>query len=300
MQEAQISFNQLALESIEIAAMVDPYQPDIPEGVEIPAVEAVNWVKSHRNCDLRPRLVDGSTGEARLIDTGAQLSATRRLPTDIRDDSVNLVAVNGSRINTYGERDIKIKIGRKEYKIPAVICDVKQDILGIDFIHKYKLSLQWTDDQSELRLVDKRAQISKALKIVTVPSEIARADHLEPVSERRLAVDGPQSDPFRPPATPSDVQAMHKVLFEVACVKRLGQAECDNRGDPLKLHDPEYQEMILRYPKLLDPTFKKGKPIHKVWHRIDTADHPPCKSKRRPILQNSEKAEKGRLAWENS
>ena len=143
LQEAQVKFNALALESIEIAASIDPFQPNLPEGVEIPAVEAVGWIRGHRNCDLRPRLVDKSTGVARLIDTGAQLSATKRLPEDVRDDSVNLVAVNGSRINTYGEREIKVKIGRKEYRIPAVICDVKQDILGIDFII-YLLRGVWT------------------------------------------------------------------------------------------------------------------------------------------------------------
>ena len=121
LQKAQNSFSQLALESIEIAASIDPYQSDLPEGVEVPAVDAVRWIKGHRNCDLRPRLVDDSTGVARLIDTGAQLSATKRLPTDVRDDSVNLVAVNGSRINTYGERDIEVKIGRKKYTIPAIV-----------------------------------------------------------------------------------------------------------------------------------------------------------------------------------
>ena len=180
-QEAQNKFNQLALESIEIAASIDPYASDLPEGVEIPAVEAVNWTRGHRNCDLRPRLVDGATGEARLIDTGAQLSATKRLPSDVRDDSVNLVAVNGSRISTYGERIIEVKINRKMYRIPAVVCDVKQDILGIDFINKYKLSMQWDDyDQSELFLVDRKADIRAPLKIVTVPTEIARANYLEP------------------------------------------------------------------------------------------------------------------------
>ena len=54
LQEAQVKFNALALESIEIAAAIDPFQSDLPEGVEIPAVDAVGWIKGHRNCDLRP------------------------------------------------------------------------------------------------------------------------------------------------------------------------------------------------------------------------------------------------------
>ena len=110
----------------------------------VPTIEAVNMLTAGR-VDLRPRLVDSSTGEARLLDSGAQISATRRRPEDKIDTSVNLVAVNGSKINTYGVRNLEIKIGRKQYSIPAVICDVRQDILGADFVNKYKLGLEWDD-----------------------------------------------------------------------------------------------------------------------------------------------------------
>ena len=239
MQEAQEIFNQLTIESIEIAASIDPFQTDLPEGVEIPAVEAVGWTKGHRSCDLRPRLVDGSTGEARLIDTGAQLSATKRLPTDIKDDSVNLVAVNGSRISTYGEREIKVKIGRKEYRIKAIVCDVKQDILGIDFINKYKLSMQWDDDtQSELFLVDRKADIRAPLRIVTVPTEITRAQYLESASQSAGSQVPSNFNAVRPPQTrAATAQDMHRVLFEVACVQKLGQADNINVSNPLEIHE---------------------------------------------------------------
>ena len=49
-------------------------------------------------------------------------------------------------------------------------------------------------------------------------------------------------------------------------------------------HDPEYVALIKSHPELLNPNFQKGKPVHNVWHRIDTADHAPCKAKRRPVL----------------
>ena len=40
--------------------------------------------------------------------------------------------------------------------MPAIICDVGQDILGADFINKYKLGMEWDDfDQTELFLSDK-------------------------------------------------------------------------------------------------------------------------------------------------
>ena len=55
----------------------------LPVGEIIPSIEAVDWFKSHKNVDIRPRLVDSSSGEARLLDSGAQLSATRRRPEEL-------------------------------------------------------------------------------------------------------------------------------------------------------------------------------------------------------------------------
>ena len=68
LKEAQNRFSELAAEAFEIAALVDPFKPDMEVGVEIPAVEAVNW--SVGNVDIRPRLIDGATGEPRLLDSG--------------------------------------------------------------------------------------------------------------------------------------------------------------------------------------------------------------------------------------
>ena len=131
---------QITLNSIEIASF---------ESEVIPTIEAIKMWNEGRNVDLRPRLVDSSTGEPRLLDSGAQISATKKRPEDKLDTSINLVAVNGSKINSYGVRELKVKINRKEYRIPAMICDIKQDILGADFIDKYRLGLEWDDfDQS--------------------------------------------------------------------------------------------------------------------------------------------------------
>ena len=101
------------------------------------------------------------------------LSATARKPGDKIDNSVRLVAVNGSSIPTYGIREIELKINRKTYRIPAMICDINQDILGMDFVDKYKLGLEWDDfDQSELFLVDKRSQIKTLLKMVIIGTSV--------------------------------------------------------------------------------------------------------------------------------
>ena len=144
--------------ALSVAQEVNPFVPDMQVGVEVSACDAYHWTR--RNVDIRPRLVDKATGLARLIDSGSQISVTAKRSEDKIDNSVKLVAVNGSRIDTFGVRDIEVKINRKSYKVSAVICDVDQDILGMDFLNIYKLNLEWNEvDQSELYIVDKKAQI---------------------------------------------------------------------------------------------------------------------------------------------
>ena len=261
----------------------------------IPTLDAVGW-SFKGNVDVRPRLVDKSTGQSRLIDSGAQITATVRGPEDKPDHSFTLVAVNGSNIPTYGIREITVKIGRKPYKIPAVICDIKEDILGMDFIHKYKLGFEWDDyTQSELFIVDKRAQIKAPLQIVTVPVDLQRTHHMVP------APDDATSNPWSGEAPKPQVSAQ-TVAFEVACMKALGEPEKEEQIEDieqkLRQHPEEYVKLIKSHPKLLNPTFSKGPPIHNVYHKIETGNHPPCRTKRRPLIANAEKAEKGRKAWQ--
>ena len=90
----------LSSDGLKIAAMLLEEEP--PVGKVIPALGAVDWARSH-DVDIRPRLVEPS-GEVRLIDSGSQISVTRRRPGDQLDSTLKLIAVNGSRINTYGVR----------------------------------------------------------------------------------------------------------------------------------------------------------------------------------------------------
>ena len=221
--------SSFAIESMEIPV------PSFPVGEIIPSIEAVDWNKKGHNVDIRPRLVDSSSGEARLLDSGAQLSAARKGPNDTLDESVKLVAVNGSKIPTYGTRDLVVKINRKTYRIKAVVCDIKQDILGFDFITKYKLNLEWDDfDQSELFLVDKKAKIRKSVKIVTVPTTITRAHHLEsvasPVNSSYPSSASPPSD-SKVPLSEVSARSSARVAttaFEISCMKELTKPE--NKG----------------------------------------------------------------------
>ena len=58
-------------------------------------------------------------------------------------------------------------------------ANVKQHILGMDFLNKYKLNLEWDDiDQSDLFIVDRKAQIRSKLQVITVPTDKPRLHYL--------------------------------------------------------------------------------------------------------------------------
>ena len=55
----------------------------------------------------------------------------------------------------------------------------------------------------------------------------------------------------------------------------------------------KYQALLDKYPRVQQVTFNKH-PRHNVTHSIDTADHPPCMAKPRPIMPGTHKYEEGK------
>ena len=88
-------------------------------------------------------------------------------PDDKVNDDVLLEGVDGRwrRFDCYGKRKLKIKIGRKQYKI-----EIEQyaPILGWDFFRRYRLDLIW-GDYGDLFLRDKKAKIAKRIENVAYP-----------------------------------------------------------------------------------------------------------------------------------
>ena len=107
--------------------------------------------------------------------------------------------------------------------MPAIICDIPQDILGADFTDKYKLGFEWDDfNQTELYITDKKAQSKTLLQMVTVPSDLQRISFVNrenlPLLAEQVQVPkqwlkaAPKPKPVNP-VTP----------FEVACMKKLDE-----------------------------------------------------------------------------
>ena len=170
----------------------------------------------------------------------------------------------------------------------------------MDFIAKFKLNFEWDEfDQSELYLVNRKAQIKTLLQIVTVPTDTPRVHSLD---SGGTGLPDLLSKSVKSVATPSSGISNDVIAFEVACMKMLDKSNINTKKsveEQLKMHDSRYVQMIKTHPELLNPSFTKGEPAHGVFHRIDTPPgHPPCKTKRRPIIMNSAKAAAGKAAWE--
>ena len=83
----------------------------------------------------------------------------------------------------------------------------------MDFINKYKLGLEWDDyNQSKLFIVDKKAKIKSPLKIVTVPTSLPRAHHLETLHQA-AGLPPIEHIPAR--------QSSEATFFGVSCMKQL-------------------------------------------------------------------------------
>ena len=84
-----------------------------------------------------------------LIDTGACISllpAKSFAPKNAKPESPYLQAANGTLINTYGERYLNVNIGlRRDFLFQFIIADVKNAIIGADFLAKHKLSINMAD-----------------------------------------------------------------------------------------------------------------------------------------------------------
>ena len=137
---------------------------------------------------------------------------------------------------TYGSRELKIRLGRKEYSILAKVTDVKQPIIGMDLIAKYKLGFDWEGD--DLYVIDKKASINHKLSFVTIaPNSVPTVKEVQ-----------------------SPVQSK-QILFETACVQNLEQKQTANFNTSeadlkklLKTVPEPYRKLVEKYD-ILKPNF---------------------------------------------
>ena len=120
---------QMAIESIETEAVQEffPFMT-APQMAEIDD-------KLDTSVDIRPRIFDRISKEHILLDSGAQVSVWPKTYFKSPEiDSLELKAVNKSKLSTYGSVTKSVQIEWKTYRKKVIIADVEKPILGQDFI----------------------------------------------------------------------------------------------------------------------------------------------------------------------
>ena len=86
-------------------------------------------------------LTDSISGADFVIDTGASISAypVAMLHSTPPASPTFLVAANGSKIATYGEKKISFCLNGEHYSWTFLIADVKKPLVGKDFLSSYEL-----------------------------------------------------------------------------------------------------------------------------------------------------------------
>ena len=114
-----------------------------------------------------------------LIDTGAAVSVLPKSCTNrISDaDCLPLVAANNSTINTYGNCERVVDVGlKREYPWTFIVADVKQPIIGADFLIHYNLLV----DLRSRCLRDMRTGLAIAASLSSIrPLSLNRVDTVQ-------------------------------------------------------------------------------------------------------------------------
>ncbi|GBN69383.1 hypothetical protein AVEN_170430-1 [Araneus ventricosus] len=119
-------------------------------------------IKGQNNCRLV--IHNRPSGLNFLVDTGADISvippssAERCKPKSL----LNLLAANGTKLNTYGTRNLSLNIGlRRIFPWSFITVDVSRPILGADFLTHYGIVI----DLKSKSLRDQQTTLTSTGKI---------------------------------------------------------------------------------------------------------------------------------------
>ena len=101
-------------EGVKVKDTEDPdTKPDFKVGQIVAAIDAVNFKGKIDGLDIRPKIFDNVTKSWVLLDSGSCVSCQPPGPKDVLDPTFKLKSVNGGLINTYGTKEMILRIGRK-------------------------------------------------------------------------------------------------------------------------------------------------------------------------------------------
>ena len=259
----KLSRQEVSTKETSLNVDKNQHEPKVKSSQKVSAMEYINWIRGFSNQDCRPKIFDSITKKFMLFDTGAMTCCLPKEKGDKIDKNCILRTADGNPMPTYGNKELKIRLGRKEYSISAKVTDVKQPIIGMDLIAKYKLGFDWEGD--DLYVTDKKASSKQKLSFVTiVPNSLPTVKEVQSLLESK------------------------QILFEMTCVQKLEQNQSANFNTSeadleklLKIVPEPYRKLVKKYD-ILKPNFQV-KPKHNIVHRIETGSSSPATCKVRPI-----------------
>ena len=234
---------------------------------------ASTWTPGYKGLDCRPRLLGALDQADCLVDTGSAVTAVIAGPEDVVDPNLALLAANGSLIECCGYKEVAFKINRKTYKMWVTVAKIQDNIIGWDFIKKFKMNFVWEGETCYF--YDKKAKIKKSLDFVSFKHN--SRPHLSSIQS--MAEEVVDTDDFG-------------MLFSCAPM----QQSSEEVADKVEIQ-PEYKALVDKYPQILKTEFRAKSKGESVIHYIHTKGA-PCKAKLRPLMKGSPKEVKGKQNWQ--
>lgn len=119
-----------------------------------------------------------------LIDTGASVSLLPPTPGIHNIQPKKLIAANGSKINTYGERLLTLNIGlRRNFRWNFIIADVKYAIIGLDFLTHHNINVSTRkglliDGETKLKQSVGRHRTNQSHRVTSISADNQKYEKL--------------------------------------------------------------------------------------------------------------------------
>ena len=258
--------------------------------VDVPSdILAAMSSSQSQTLDNRPHFFDKKLQQALLVDSGSAVTVWPPEPGDEVDPSMRLKAVNGSRLNCYGFKQVEIQLGRKTLHFKAIKADVATPILGWDFIKYHKLNFFW-NRWGDIVMRHRKSGIQAVLTFKEIDQPFSRLAAVKVVQPAELPFGEDPLDSFRLQA---EVWAMQQLDFE-----ETKEESNENTKFFQNMAESDFKNLLGKYPELLNYSFKTNTTKSGVIHKIDTGSSAPFRCKTRPLLAGSPKAVKGKAAWD--
>ena len=254
--------------------------PTVPESPDaLPAFIATQHSPGDAGVDYRPHIFDKASKKFCLLDSGSQVTAWPPDPGDVVDPTIRLKAVNGSRIDCYGYKDIYIKLNRKSYKFRAVKANIDSPVIGWDFIRFHRWNFIW-NEFGDIMVNDKKAKISQVLHFKAIPAD-------QSLGVKKLSV---VSDISHQGLSGQD--ALDHIA-QLAAVQALAP-----QAPAVVPPPPQVQSLLDKYPEILVENFNTNEVKNGVLHKINLKpDYTPFRAKVRRLLPGSPKEVLAKKAW---